>query len=873
MARGEGRNLRTQAAVIKKLVCLALLTAATGAQEVPRFALPEGPLKLARPTHGGVFLDVAGPRSAFFGLENGPLEGWIYPLKVFQDFELSFRLEGYPVDILGRDIQRHIELHPEYTVLTYSHSAFTVRQILLCPRSQPALVSLLDVDSSLPMTVTAQIRPRLRLMWPGALSTQYVSWDEKHSYYRFSEESGQAQAVFGSPGARDLATMPYQEEPKDSLLRMEIPVPTARAATSYIPLVAARTPEAYQATLLSLPALSQELATHYQHQREGSLRLQLPDRRLQEAYDWSLVGMDKGVVHDPLFKSPGLVAGFRTSGESERPGFAWFFGRDAMWTAMALLAQGDLQTTRMALDFLAQHQREDGKIPHEISQSAPLVDWFKKYGYAWASSDATPLYIIVQGELFEAGGDRQFLASHWEGIKRAWKWTAGSDTDGDGLKENTGFGHAWIEGGALYPAHQELYLQGVFLQSARHMQRLATAMGDSGLASQAEAEIAKVLPASERTYWVEKAGYYAVATYKPRQAEAEPGPNRAVRQQRLRELAVGGLAEEDTVLPAVPMMWGWLKDERGQLELDHLISAQMSTDWGARILSRQSRLYDPLAYHYGSVWPLFTGWLSLAGYEYGRPLVGWQALASNAALTEFDTLGYVTELLSGDYCSAFGRSSHHQIWSEAMVTLPLVRGLLGLEVSGQGKRVKFAPQPPAHWPGVKLQHIETALGPAELEYTRRPGQRRIAWRGPAGLSYEFGLSFPLDARVEGAKVRGEVQQVTRSGQGASGEVVITCEEGCELSLPEPVLVNGQRSQGLRVLRCRPEAGGLHLIADGRPGQSYELSVTGRQLGQAENPVAHAKGEEGVLRLQLQGSGDYRRLDLLIPYRSTQTPSR
>ena len=867
---------------MKKLLLLTLCAGLAAAQEVPRFPLPAGPLKLQRATHGGVFFDVAGPRSAFFGLENGPMEGWIYPLKVFQDFELSFRLEGYPVDILGRDIQRGIELHPEYTMLTYSHSAFTVRQILLCPRSQPALVSLLDVDSSLPMTVTAMVRPRLRLMWPGALSTQYVAWDEKNHYYRFSEESGQASAVFGSPGGRDLSTMPYQEEPKDTLLRMEVASPT----DGFLPLVAARTPEAYQATLKQLPGLTQELATHYQNLRQHNLQLELPDPRLQEAYDWSLVGMDKGVVHDPLFKSPGLVAGFRTSGESERPGFAWFFGRDAMWTAMALLAGGDTGTTRMALEFLAQHQREDGKIPHEISQSAPLVDWFKKYTYAWASSDATPLYLIVQGELFAASGDRKFLAAHWEGIKKAWKWTAASDTDGDDLKENTGFGHAWVEGGALYPAHQELYLQGVFLEAARHMQKMAAEMGDTALQAQAEAEIARVKAASERTFWMEKAGHYAFATFKPRQASAEPGPHRARRQKRLDQMAAGGLAEEDTVLPAVPMMWGWLQEERAQLQLDHLTAASMSTDWGARLLSNHSQLYDPLAYHYGSVWPLFTGWVSLAGYRYGRPLVGWQALASNASLTEFDTLGYVTELLSGDFCSAFGRSSHHQIWSEAMVTLPLVRGMLGLEVDQQGKRVRFAPQPPAHWPGVKLSQIHTALGPAQLEYSRQPGQRRIAWSGPPGLKYHFTISLPLDAKVEGARRRGEVQQVELEGQGPEGQVTLHCQEGCELSWPEPQLVNGQRSQGLRLVRCRPEAGGVRILADGRPGHRYQIQTTGRQLGSAHNEVARAEGADNRLELHFAPGGrrltahrfalkspDYRRLDLVIPYRSTQEPSK
>ena len=105
----------------------------------------------------------------------------------------------------------------------------------------------------------------------------------------------------------------------------------------------------------------------------------------------------------------------------------------------------------------------------------------------------------------------------------------------------------------------------------------------------------------------------------------------------------------------------------------------MATDWGHRILSDRSELYDPLSYHYGSVWPLFTGWASVAAYRYGRPHVGYQALMANALLTESGALGYVTELLSGDFNAPFGRSSHHQIWSEAMVVTPLVRGLLGIE--------------------------------------------------------------------------------------------------------------------------------------------------------------------------------------------------
>ncbi len=103
----------------------------------------------------------------------------------------------------------------------------------------------------------------------------------------------------------------------------------------------------------------------------------------------------------------------------------------------------------------------------------------------------------------------------------------------------------------------------------------------------------------------------------------------------------------------------------------------MATDWGMRIISDNSLLYDPLSYHSGSVWPLFTGWASVGAYRYGRPHIGYQALMGNALLTYANALGYVTELLPGDFNAPFGRSSHHQVWPEAMVVAPTLRGLSG----------------------------------------------------------------------------------------------------------------------------------------------------------------------------------------------------
>ena len=72
-----------------------------------------------------------------FGYEGVAFEAWAYPLKLLDDFRLSFRLEGYPLDIDGTDVPPRIDVRPEATVFTYAHAAFTVRQIIFAPVDEP----------------------------------------------------------------------------------------------------------------------------------------------------------------------------------------------------------------------------------------------------------------------------------------------------------------------------------------------------------------------------------------------------------------------------------------------------------------------------------------------------------------------------------------------------------------------------------------------------------------------------------------------------------------------------------------------------------------------------------------------------------------
>ena len=857
-----------------------------------RFPIRSDGFHLDRATHSGAFFDVIGRRSALFGYENRTFEAWVYPLKIIDDFALSFRLDGYPLDIDGRDIMASIQVRPDSTTLVYAQAAFTVRQIMFAPIDQPGIVILLEVDSALPLTITASFRPRLRLMWPAPSTSPGLSWDADAHLYAISDETGRYAGVLGSPSARDVSVMPYQEEPREIPNRFVIEAAVDARRQHRIPIVIAGSVEgraaaraAYDQILGSVRALYERTAEHYERLDRETLGVATPDPRLDTAFRWAKVGIDKGLATNPLVGT-GLVAGFRTSGDSERPGFAWFFGRDALWTTLATTAAGDFATTRTALDFLQRYQRQDGKIPHEISQSASIVPWFDQFPYAWASADATPLYVIAHQDYWRASGDRAFLDGAWPSIVSAYRFSAATDTDGNGLIENTNVGHGWVEGGALYPPHEEIYLQGLWVAASQGIAELAGVVGDAALASAARAGAERTRAAIESTYWLPGASSYAFATSRPRTTPpvAEPGPERERRQQRLDALVNARLVDEDTVLPAVPMWWRTLDPARAETALDRIGSGAMAADWGHRILSDRSALYDPLSYHYGSVWPLFTGWASMAAYRYGRPHIGYQALMANALLTEPGALGYVTELLSGDLNAAFGRSSHHQVWSEAMVVTPLVRGLLGIEPLDGGTRLRIAPQLPADWDRLSVQRIAAQGGRVDVDITRAAGVLTIATAGHerAAPSLVVSPALPLDAEIDRVIVDGRTAKaaVTRTGDVQFAEITIVDRAarhvvefryrgGSDVYVPARAPDPGARSEGVRILRSRADARALRLLVEGRGGRSYDLFLrTPRQAGAVEGAtLVREGGRDPILRVGFDGpDGAYARREVVVSLR-------
>ena len=131
------------------------------------------------------------------------------------------------------------------------------------------------------------------------------------------------------------------------------------------------------------------------------------------------------------------------------------------------------------------------------------------------------------------------------------------------------------------------------------------------------------------------------------------------------------------------MWFGLLDEEKAAEMITQLSDSNHQADWGMRIISGRATRYSGGGYHYGSVWPLFTGWASVGEYRYHHEHPAYANLRANALLALDGSPGHVTEVLSGDYYQGLSTSSPHQIWSAAMVVAPVLRGMLGLSTDAQ----------------------------------------------------------------------------------------------------------------------------------------------------------------------------------------------
>ncbi len=814
------------------LVCTAL--AQTTVTLPDKFVLPENPIALSRTARPNVYFDALGRKAGLLGTESGTFEAWVFPLKLFHDARLSISVEGQDNPIDFASIVDRVIARPEATTLVASNQLFTIRAHFFSPIDEAGSIILLDVDTTRPLTITASFVPDLKPMWPGGLGGQSAGWRDDLKAFVISESRRQYNGFFGSPAAtKGVATPAHQLAA--GALRFDLKVDPKQAKRSFYPLIIAggingRQPviELYQRLASTVAEQYQKTDAHYRRLREELLTVETPDQSFNRAFEWAKAALDKGMIDNPEL-GLGLVAGWGAAGNGARPGFGWFFGGDAAINSYAIAGYGDFDSLRAAFKLLAKYQRADGKIPHEISQAAAMIKWFDEYPYAYYHADTTPLYIAAVYHLYRQSGDKELIAELWEPLKKAYQFCLANDSDEDGILENSKAGLGASElGSLLNDLHQDIYLAASSLEASLAMRELSQAMGDQELRATADENFKKAQAAINERYWSKQTNRYAYALTKS-----------------------GQLNPEITAWTAVPLFFGQLDIKRAGETLDTLASAQLSTDWGTRMLSSASSAYDPIAYNNGGVWPFLTGFVAAGEYRYFRQHAAFQHLRQLAHLTYAQALGYHAEILSGDFYRPLDESVPHQLFSSGMVITPLLRGLLGLTPDAPNRELRLNPQLPAAWDRIKVRNVPIGPQRLNLEFQRASLSSlkiTLSKEDDQPLRVLFAPILPPLSKVRRVLLDGKQLSFTTGEaeayivcrfetllrRNATVEIVFDC--GVELDFPFTPAQIGERTQAVKVLATRLLAPNTVAVeVEVLPNRRYQARL------RSHTPVANLEG--------------------------------
>ena len=792
---------------------------------------------------------VAGERGVVLGQQNGTFEAWVLPVKLLSHLSIEADIEGYTVPIDVNQQAAEIEVRPDRTVITYSHIGFTVRQIMFSPNNAATgtgPIVLFEFDCLHPTEFIFRFSPELRWMWPerneGVPGVEWVSPDPRTpsvagGFYVLHADYPDLAGAITIPGAKPGILAPYQERPQVHPVELHLHIDPARDRGRLFPLLmavgmnkASATSAALGATLAKLNAtIPDTYKTHadsYTKLLSTATLIKTPDQRLDEAFQWAVISIEQLKTKALPDDETALVAGYYASADSARPGFGWFFGRDALYTLFAVNGYGDFSLTKSELEFLIKRQREDGKIMHEYSQTAAFIDW-RQFPYMYAAADATPLFLLAVADYVRSSGDVAFLNTHRDAIEKAWSFETGH-ADANGIYSNAQ-GTGWVESWPGGMPHQEVYLAALDQQASAAMGLIENLLNDRAKSVAARRRAEDIAGTINQQFYDANKGCYAFS----RNTD-------------------GSLDRTTTVYPAL----AWWTNPSVEFTkvfdapdahanssifthpndcLKQFAGHALNTDWGLRDVSNDEKIYDGMSYHQGSVWPLFTGWAALAEYRGNQPLAGYQLLMENANLTRAQDLGAVTELLSGDFFVPFGRSTSHQLWSSAMVITPTLRGLFGLDIDAQTKTITVNPHLPASWESAEILNLQLGGGPSALYFTRKSDHLEVSLGYASTENWHLKSDLPgasfgaLDAEKPSQKTKNPVERGLRIPVPAleidpllSNLHNVTDAVGA--SLPDRAPLPGSRTSRFRIVHSEYADHKLTLVAEGLAGTEGSVSL-------------------------------------------------
>ena len=367
-------------------------------------------------------------------------------------------------------------------------------------------------------------------------------------------------------------------------------------------------------------------------------------------------------------------------------GIPWYvaaFGRDALITALQVLPF-EPAVAAGTLRFLARHvgrvddaftDQEPGKIIHELRRGEMAncreIPFIPYYG----SVDATPLFLILLAEYWKWTADVGLARALWPAAERGLQWMLTAADAGGGYLTylrrssrglvNQGWKDSYdaimhASGHLAEPPIALAEVQGYQYAALLAAAEMTEALGLTGRAPALRERARRLRERFEADFWLPDEAFYALALDRHRQ------PCRVISSN------------------AGHLLWtGLVSESRAQIVARRLLADDMFTGWGVRTLARGERLYNPMSYHNGSVWPHDTAIAAVGMRRYGL-VAPAMTLATGLfeAVLQFENMR-MPELFCGfPRVDGYGPTNYPvacspQAWAAGVVFM-LISAMLGL---------------------------------------------------------------------------------------------------------------------------------------------------------------------------------------------------
>jgi glycogen debranching enzyme len=395
------------------------------------------------------------------------------------------------------------------------------------------------------------------------------------------------------------------------------------------------------------------------------------------------------------------------------PWFMTVFGRDSLLTAwMALLVDQSLAlgTLRTLARFQGttvdpRSDEEPGRILHEMRygmDTARALDGGTVY---YGSIDATPLFVMLLGELHDWGADPADVTELLPAADRALEWVQRyGDRDGDGFVEyeratesglfNQGWkdsfdGITFEDGRIADPPIALAEVQGYAYAAFVARARIAETAGDEETAHRWAERADALRIAFNRDFWLPDRGYFALGLDRDKRPIDSLGSN-------MGHCLWTGIVDEDKAASVAAA----------------LMSPEMFTGWGVRTLASSMSAYNPMSYHNGSVWPHDNAIIAAGLMRYGF-VAQAQQIAQGLIDAAVFFAGRLPELFCGFDRTEFPSpvpyptSCSPQAWAAASPLL-LLRTLLRFDPDVPDGRLWLAPALPPELGDLRVERVPLA---------------------------------------------------------------------------------------------------------------------------------------------------------------------